>query len=153
MRTNNITPDEVLDSRDIIDRAQELIESYLPTFNEHILATYPEAEEIDESDALHDEPFLDWLKSKGDDEEALELIALIEVWRECENYSDWSYGEVLIRDDYFTDYTTEMLKDCGYIPHDMPSWIEIDYEATADNVKVDYSQVEFMDNTYWIRNC
>lgn len=34
----------------------------------------------------------------------------------------------------------------------MPSWIVIDYEATADNVKADYSGVTYEGDTYYIRS-
>lgn len=36
------------------------------------------------------------------------------------------------------DFTQNLLDDLGYIPKDFPSWIEIDWEATASNVMQDY---------------
>ena len=36
------------------------------------------------------------------------------------------------------DFTRNILDDFGYIPKDFPSWIEIDWEATASNVMQDY---------------
>jgi hypothetical protein len=44
-----------------------------------------------------------------------------------------------------------MLEDCGDIPKGIPSYIEIDWEATASNIRVDYSSVEIDDVTYWYR--
>jgi len=149
-----ITTERVLDSRDIIDRCDELLALYVPIYNEKKLTLNQEAEELDESDAKESEEFIQWLKDWVDnDEERTELIALIEICNECENYSDWSYGETLIREDYFTQYTEEMLTDCGYISKDFPSWIAIDWEETADNVKIDYSEITLMGETYYIRNC
>ena len=43
------------------------------------------------------------------------------------------------------------LKGCGYISDDFPSWIEIDWEATAENVKQDYSELEYEGETYFYR--
>ena len=36
------------------------------------------------------------------------------------------------------DFTQNLLDDLGYIPKDFPSWIEIDWEATASNVMQEY---------------
>ena len=44
-----------------------------------------------------------------------------------------------------------MLIDCGTIPADLPSWVEIDWDATAHNVKVDYNTVDINGGTYWFR--
>lgn len=68
-----------------------------------------------------------------------------EQWR-----GDW-YPCTLIRDSYFTYYAREMLEDCGTIPRDLPSWVEIDWDATAGNVRMDYTPVEIDGSTYWYR--
>jgi len=65
---------------------------------------------------------------------------------------EWSHGEVLIKDSYFTDYQKEQLSDLGYIPDDFPWWIVIDYEATAENMKTDYSSITLGDDEYWYRS-
>ena len=71
---------------------------------------------------------------------------------EMSNCSDFYYGETVIHEDYFTEYTEEMLKDCGYFPKDIPSWIVIDFEATAENVKQDYSEFMYEGDRYYIRS-
>ena len=77
-------------------------------------------------------------------DEADELKALKELQDEAEGYSpDWRYGATLIRDSYFTDYAEELCKDIGDMPKEIPSYIVIDWEATAENLKVDYTSVEF----------
>lgn len=87
-----------------------------------------------------------------DSDEQDELTALLKLQYQAEPYSDdWKYGATLISESYFTDYTEELLKDCGYLPAELPSWIVIDWEETAENVKVDYTSVEFDGVTYWIR--
>lgn len=110
---------EVLDSRDLIARLEEL-------------------EEMDESERDEFQTEYDELKKVCEEGE--------------ESSSDWSYGETLIRSDYFTDYIFETLEDCGYIPKDMPWWIVIDREATAENCKDDYTYINIYGETYYLRN-
>ena len=61
------------------------------------------------------------------------------------------YPAYLIRDSHFKEYAIEMLEDCGTIPKDLPSWVEIDWERTANNVQVDYMPIVFNATTYWYR--
>ena len=83
-------------------------------------------------------------------EELAELEALKE---EIESDSDegFEYGIQLIHESDIDDYLNEMLVDCGYIPKDMPSWIVIDWQATYDNMKEDYNEIELNGNTFYIR--
>ena len=85
--------------------------------------------------------------------DAAELVALIALRDECDGYvSDWTYGETFIHEGYFTAHCVEMLSDVGYLPADMPSWIIINGDATADNMKEDYTAFEFMGSTYYARS-
>ena len=64
---------------------------------------------------------------------------------------EW-YPAVLIHEDYFTDYTRELMMDCEMLPRDLPEWVEIDWESTACNVRVmDYTSIEVDGVTYWYR--
>jgi len=64
---------------------------------------------------------------------------------------EW-YPAVLIHEDYFTDYTRELMMDCEMLPRDLPEWVEIDWETTACNVRVmDYTSIEVDGVTYWYR--
>lgn len=127
---DNIT--ETIDSRDIIARIEEL-EAERDTYDGE------RGEERDPWTAVYPE-------------DAAELAVLHKLATEAEGYAaDWHHGEVLIRDDYFTDYARELLEDCGTIPRDLPWWVEIDWEATARNVRADYTAVDFDGVTYWIR--
>lgn len=116
---------DIIDVRDIIARVEELDPEY-----SDIKLTDDEAKELAELQAILDE-----LKGYGGDEQ----------WR-----SDW-YPVTLIADSHFTDYAREMLEDCGEIPRDIPSYIEIDWEATARNVRTDYTPIEIDGSTYWYR--
>jgi hypothetical protein len=86
------------------------------------------------------------------DDEA-EYETLKELIEECEGCGDWEHGETLIHRNYWVEYCQQLLEDIGYIPKDLPSWIVIDWEATADNMEADYSVVNFGDEEYLIRSC
>jgi hypothetical protein len=39
----------------------------------------------------------------------------------------------------------------GDMPKEIPSYIVIDWDATAENIQADYTSVDFDGVTYWIR--
>lgn len=82
-----------------------------------------------------------------------ELAELESLKEEIESNSDegFEYGIQLIHEDDIDNYLHELLVDCGYIPKDMPSWIEIDWQATYDNMKEDYNEIELNGNTFYVR--
>lgn len=116
--------EDILDIRDIIERFEEL---------EAEFDSAMETSEAEEFTLL--QSLLEELKGNGGDEQ----------WK-----GDW-YPVTLIRESYFEDYIEELITDCGYISRDFPSWIKIDWEETAENVKVDYSEVEIDGVTYYYR--
>jgi len=145
--------DDMLDVRDLIERYEEL-----ESEKESMLDGVPESqygnkrnkkwkawensEEFEEMKQL--EEILEELKGNGGDEQ----------WR-----GDW-YPITLINSDYFTDYTKELVEDCGYINRPkgkgrdedaLPWWIEVDWEQTADNVKIDYTTIDIEDGTFYYR--
>lgn len=63
---------------------------------------------------------------------------------------DW-YPVTLIRDTYFVDAMQELVQDIGDLPRDIPGYLAIDWEETADNLRADYSSVEYDGVTYWYR--
>lgn len=118
--------DDVIDSRNVIERIEEL-QGERDSFE-------LDGEENPEA----------WAEQNPDDAEELRVLeALAE---ECEDYaSDWRRGEALIRESYWEDYVQELL--------DMPHYLVIDWEATARNIAVDYAEVDFGGVTYYIRSC
>ena len=119
--------DDVIDSRDVIARIEAL-------------ESLKEAHEAD-SDGGH-----------FSDEDALELRDLKALAKEGEGYApDWGDGATLIRDAYFTDYAQELIEDCGDLPKNLPHYIAIDWDRTAENIRVDYTPVDFGGVTYWVR--
>ncbi len=122
--SNEITNDmDVIDSRDIIERIEEL-ESFIE---------YNVNENSDD--------VIEWTE---------ELEALKALAEEGENYSpDWSYGSQLIHENYFEEYMDEMLEDCGDIPKDIPCYLDI--TVNYDMLKWDYTELDFDGETYYIR--
>ena len=114
---------DVIDSRDIIDRIEEL-------------------------EGIEDQS----------NEEAQELAILLKVQEQADGYSDWEYGETLIRESYFTDYIKELIADCYSIPKEVESgawpWrhLTIDYQAAADEAEYDYTRIDFDGVDYLIRS-
>jgi antirestriction protein len=114
--------DDIIDSRDVIARIEEL------------MALEAEGETPDEDDAA-------------------ELKILCELAAEAEPYSpDWRHGETLIRDSYFEQYAEQLAEDIGAIDPNAKWPLNcIDWEAAADQLRQDYTAVEFDGVTYWIR--
>lgn len=108
-------------------------------------------------DTIDSRDIIERIKYLEDDEELdegdkAELEALKALAEEAEEYAgDWEYGEQLIRESYFKDYCQELCEDTGDIPKDLPWYMIIDWEATADNIKVDYTEVDFGGVTYLVR--
>lgn len=115
---------DIIDVRDIITCVEEL---------------EPEVDENGEGDHIAEwktlTSILEDLKGYGGDEQ----------WR-----GDW-YPITLINESCFVEYVEEMLADCGDIPSNIPDYVVIDWEATARNIKVDYSEVDIAGRTYFYR--
>lgn len=124
--------DDTLDSRDIIERIEEW-EALLENMGDSDLSDKDRAEAAAEFD--------------GDEYDALKALA-----EDAGDYlEDWEDGAFLIAEDYFTEYCMELLSDTGYLPEDLPRWIVLDAEATAENMKEDYTDLTFNGTTYYAR--
>lgn len=115
--------DNVIDSRDIIERIEDL----------ESREDYPE----DEEDSL-------------DAEEREELCILREIQDNAS--SEWFYGETLIHENYFVDYIREFVQEVGYLPDNMPEWLtnNLDWDGIANDLQSDYRDVDLNGETYWV---
>lgn len=123
--------DDIIDSRNIIERIKEL------------------ESDRDAADAEGAEALEAWDES-GDGDELRSLKSLAE---DAEGYSPfWQYGETLIRDSYFEEYAQELAADIGAIDP-KANWPLncIDWGKAADELKQDYTSVEFDGVEYWVR--
>ena len=124
--SNTITnEDDVIDSRDIIERIEEL------------LSEMPE----DDTEARQ---WDGWAELK-----TLEKLA-----EEASSSPDWEHGETLINRSYFVSYITDLISDCYEIPKG-DIWplrhLQMDYEAAAKEAEQDYMEVDFDGVEYLIR--
>ena len=122
--------DDIIDSRDVIERIDELENSF-PDICEHCGEGLSCLDDFDE------------------------LKALKELAKEGEDYSsDWKYGEGLIRDTYFKNYAMELAEDIGAIDP-KANWPTtcIDWEQAARELQMDYTMIEYDGIDYWIRSC
>ena len=133
---------DVIDSRDVIERIEEL-EADLETCRscgEGVAEGSKTCEDCEQ-------PLLD-------DDEKEELEALRKLTKDGENYApDWFHGAGLIHEDYFTEYCEEFCKDVGYISQELPWFIanHIDWDAVANEIKADYTEIDFDGETYYVR--
>jgi antirestriction protein len=84
----------------------------------------------------------------------VELKALEEFAEEASGYApDWHYGERIIHEDYFTEYAQELSDELSLSDGAMAQWpfTHVDWEAAADELKMDYSVVGFNGIVYYIR--
>ena len=121
-----------LDTRDLEKRREEL-QDELDSLKESLAEKRADEEELDE-----------W--QEKNQEELDELTSL------SEEISEWQDGATLIPEDEFTEYCQELLEDTGDLPKDIPHYIVIDWEATANNLRVDYTEVEYQGTTYLVKD-
>lgn len=110
--------DEMIDSRNVIERIVELEEM-----------------------------------TERDDAEDRELYVLKNLAEEGAAYAvDWEFGEVIIHEDYFEQYARGLAEDLGLIPNEneWPNYC-IDWEKAADALLMDYTQMDFAGQNYYIR--
>jgi hypothetical protein len=114
--------EDVIDSRQVIERIAELTEEYADAGN------------------------------LGADEKR-ELMALRALAKEGEDYADWEFGAQLIATSYFEHYAEELAEDIGVITHGV-AWplSHIDWAAAAEELKADYTEIDFDGVPYLILN-
>jgi hypothetical protein len=131
--------DDVIDSRDVIARIEEIEDvrdSCLDASNDI-------TEDCGDSDC-----------PRHNDDVEEEYASLKKFAEQGENFSDWLYGETFVRDSYWVKYTEELIDECYELPS-QDGWpycfMKMDYEAAADSLQVDYTNIDFDGVTYWAR--
>jgi hypothetical protein len=123
-----------------------------------------DSREIDERLQELEDDFLSWTEENADDiaravtdvedyENYDELVSLRALVEEGQDYGDWSYGTTLIRETYFTEYCRQMCEDNGEIPRDLPSYIasHIDWDGVAGEIMADiYMPLDYNGVNYYI---
>jgi hypothetical protein len=176
MKTTNFDwGDNVIDSRDLIAREEELREEYNDlkeavdyAFNELKVFQETPPDSTDESEVVEDynnevdtlsQELADANVSIGEWENDYldEFEMLIDIISQGEDSPDWNYGETLIHENYFTAYIEELVNDCYEMPKEFTEgkwpWnhASIDWESAADEAKQDYTTIDSNRETYYIR--
>ena len=150
--------DDVIDSRDVIARIEELKGGRICVHcgdlltrdgNTLIDTTGGDVCGVASASVNTNLPHI----SNLDEVDEIELATLIALQEEAEPYvADWSYGETLIRDSYFQEYAEQLADDIGAI-NSNATWPNncIDWERAARELQHDYTSVDFDGVTYWIR--
>jgi hypothetical protein len=155
---NNPISNDVFDSRDLIEYKtfleSELLDAYT-NWAEDVNEYKDEDTEdvlipdtLDEADFIDDEAF-----TMGNEELIEELNEIKQFCEELEDYGDFEHGEAIISEDYFTDYVEDLVKGLGYLTDNLPGFIEdnIDWDGVAEDLKVDYTEVDYNGTTYLMR--
>lgn len=150
--------EDYLDVRDIIERFEEL-ESELETAHEEAIE--------EDADPPCNLTFDEWVEAVRKDagpahqhelwDEVREYQLLKELLDDLKGYGgdhqwlgDW-YPVTLIRHTYFVESMQEMVEECFLGGKELPDFIEIDWDKTAENLRQDYNSVDFDGVEYWYR--
>lgn len=179
--------DDILDSRDIIERFEELdgehddltdavteakgeLESAmndLGTAQHDLYNANTSGDEAARDEALAD---CDTYQRAADDadealkaaEEALatwdgadEWAVLKALCAQGEGCADWSYGETMVHESHFADFAEDLAKETSDVPSSQ--WNQwpfncIDWDHAADQLKQDYTSIDFDGQTYYVRS-
>lgn len=136
MGTQNLSNEDVIDVRDLIERVDEL---------------------RGERDAHNDGEQTDWsAENESDAEELAALEAILANLAGNGGDEQWEgvwYPVTLIRDSYFKDYAVDLAEDvCGDAIANA-SWplTCVDWERAARELRMDYTSTEIDGVTYWYR--
>jgi galactokinase len=161
--------EDILDSRDVIERMDELadFQTAVTDAQEELTELQEEFDSLDPEDEYEAERrvdvgvlvreaerVLERAQFLFDDDAQEELRILSALNDEGKDYSgDWGYGATLIRDSYFIEYAKELADDIGAIDSNA-SWPCdcIDWEKAADQLKMDYASIDFDGVEYWVRS-
>jgi len=119
--TEDFENKDVFDSRDIEDRIEELKD----ILNSNV---------DDDKENLQDE---------------IEELKELETLRDDVGSCEWDFGITFIHEDYFDEYAEDFFNEIYTIPDNISSYI--DYEKFSNDLKHDYSVVEFRGKTFYYR--
>lgn len=143
--------DDTIDTRD----AQATIDRLFPWKFENetgeIQDEYATQEDAEEFEREHPDDVVGWYLIEYDDESQLrdQLLRL----RDQVNGPEWDSGATLIRDSYFEEYARQYAEDIFSSELRDSQWPfnHIAWDDAADELRIDYTSVDFAGETYWYR--
>lgn len=105
--------------------------------------------ELTYRNVLDSRDIADRINELEDELKALDALKESAIHYNCE----WNDGAILISDSYFEDYAKELAEDIGAIdPYaDLPL-SHIDWGSAAEELRKDYTSIDFCGQTFWIAN-
>lgn len=157
MKYREVSNDEdILDIRDVFERIDELEDelSVIEDLKNEIESLDPDEDKEDIRIAKEELK----KKEKELENEAEELEILSEFISDFAGYGndekrdgEW-YPAILVRDSYWENFVASECEELGYIPKNLPWYICIDWEKTAERYQQDYTSGTFDGVTYWGRS-
>ena len=155
---NPIDSTGIFDSRQLIEYKEylesEILDAYIEWAEDVNDYKEEDAEDLEIPDLFEEIEFIEEEAFTINYEDLLSEYEDIKNFiDELEGYGDFKYGETVISDYYFEEYCEEYLKDCEYLPDNLPAFIEynIDFKGIADDMKQDYTVAEYYGTTYLMR--
>lgn len=140
------------DTRELAERLDEL-QSEFTTWKENLspeqISKIKDKNENPDEEISDEEFIWEW-QDEGAASDGDELLQLIQLRDEIG--SPWNDGVYLISEDNFTEHAEQMAEDIGAIERSA-SWPcnHIDWNRAAEDLKCDYSTVDYDGETYYYR--
>lgn len=145
--------DDTIDTRDAQKRIDEILPFKIEVNDtgdyDEEFATSEEAEQyLNEVDPERRSP----LTITEYEDESEELRNLLEL-KDQVDHGEWQSGATLIADRYFADYAREYAEDIHGSAVRDAAWpfTHIDWDEAADDLRQDYTSVDYGGETYWVR--
>lgn len=147
-----------IDTRELLEDLENLQEQILDGFNETFETELTEFDEIEEHTSkflgmsISDEDFEEFEAYWADEYNSIREIT--ELREDIDGYAgdDFEDGIQLILEEDFEEYCEDLVEDC-YDLKEVPQFIKdnIDWEGVANDLRDDYSEVEFRGDNYLYR--
>ena len=141
----------IIDTRDLNKRLNEL-EDEREDLEDAVTEARIEAKDCDpDEDEEYDDNVTGAIEAleEWDEEYKEELDELCAMRDEI---PEWQRGETLIAEEDFAEYAEELADDLYEVEQHWP-FNHIDWDAAADELKSDYSSIDYQGTTYLYRSC
>jgi len=119
--------------------------------SDHTQPISPYADVLDSRDIIARIEDLHARQDTLSDDEGAELDALLSLAEDASESPNWEDGATLISNHYFQEYAMDIAEEAGsiryplYWPHSC-----IDWDRAAEELQMDYIDVSYKGQTYWI---
>jgi antirestriction protein len=140
---------DILDTRDLNKRLNEL-EDEREDLEDAVTILKDQAKDCDPEEGPNYDDLIEAAieaLQEWDDEYKEELD---ELYTMRDEISEWQHGETLIAEEDFVEYAEQLANDLYGVKHHWP-FDYIDWDAAADDLRSDYSTVNYQGTTYLYR--